>query len=39
MKMAESIRNTNLDPYYLEKKSEEDHDAIEKIWEEHNDAR
>ena len=39
MKMAESIRNTNLDPYYLEKISEEDHDAIEKIWEEHNDAR
>ena len=38
MKMAESIRNTNLDPYYLEKISEEDHDAIEKIWEEHNDA-
>jgi hypothetical protein len=39
MKMAESIRNTNLDPYYLEKISEEDHDAIEKIWDNHNDAR
>lgn len=39
MKMAESIRNTNLDPYYLEKISEEAHDAIEKIWEEHNDVR
>jgi hypothetical protein len=39
LELAESIRTTKLDPYYLETISEENHKELENLWDNHNDTR